>query len=47
MSPEELECVTYAPKFSKAAYRKLEDTSFIDDCLTVTPSMPSIKVEES
>ena len=47
LSPEEKDCITYAPKFSVSKYKKLSDTKMIDALLTTKPSLPTLKIEKN
>jgi hypothetical protein len=49
MTDEERDCIKYKANLSLAAYKKLEcfERVLLDECVTVKPSMPSIKIEEA
>lgn len=48
MTPEESECVRYKPELNLTKYKKLDDaesSGMLDECITVSPSMPSLEVQ--
>ncbi len=44
LTEEEAECIKYTPRLIASAYKKLDDSSMIDECLVVTPALPTINV---
>lgn len=47
MSKEEKECISFKPSLSLAAYKKLDedDGYLLNECITVSPAMPSLKIQ--
>jgi hypothetical protein len=46
MSDAELMCVKLKPMLVMGNYNKLESTPILDECITVSPAMPSIAIKE-
>lgn len=44
MSAEEQACFNYKPSYVAKEYKKLDDTTIVDECLTTKPAMPSLEV---
>lgn len=44
MSAEERSCFKYKPAYVATEYKKLMDTTVVDECLTTKPAMPSIEI---
>ena len=46
LTDEQRGCFTFPPKFSVSKYKKLDDTTIIDEVLETKPSLPTLRVEE-
>lgn len=47
MSVEEQSCFKFSPRFVNTEYKKLLDTSVVDQCIVTKPAMPTFTVEIS
>jgi hypothetical protein len=45
LSPEEQDCIKLKPSLVISAYKKLEERDMLDDCISVSPAMPSVKIK--
>ena len=44
MSDDELECINLKPNLSIAKYKQLKDKSTLEQCISVSPAMPTIEI---
>ena len=44
LSSEERECISFHPKISRKAYKELENSDLIDECIIVKQAVPSISI---
>lgn len=49
MTDDERDCIKFKPNLSLTNYKKLDtaERQLLDECISVKPAMPSIKIEEA
>jgi hypothetical protein len=49
MTDDERDCIKYKASLSLTAYKRLDATerTLLDECISVKPAMPSLKIEEA